>query len=301
MSTVAFLFAGQGAQRVGMAADVAALDGGEQLLALADRALGYSLSGIMHAGPADVLECTEHAQPALLLLGVAQASALRRRGVQPVAMIGHSLGQYAALVAAGAFRLEDALRLVALRGRLMQRAVPSGAGAMAAVIGMPRADVYAACAAVQQPDAVDVACHNAPQQTVISGTARAVEVVADACEEAGAIVAALPVSAPFHSRLLAPVVQPFARYLAALRLAQPDCDVIDNVTALPLHDDIRTALVAQITAPVLFEESVRYLTARGVDTFIQVGPGRSLLDFVKRISPAATRLSYGDAAGSLLA
>jgi [acyl-carrier-protein] S-malonyltransferase len=288
--TLAFLFSGQGSHEVGMGATlVARCDECAATFASADRALDFPLSQMMWEGPEEQLRRTEIAQPALLTLAVAHARHLLSLGIVPTELAGHSLGQYAALVVAGALDFDRAIRLVAARGRLMQQIVPEGDGAMVAIVGVERALVYAACVAAQSIGVVTVACHNAPGITVISGSRRAVLAAAECCEEQGGGVVPLPVSVPFHCELLAPMAPAFAQLVEAVAIADPALPVIDSVAAQPLSDAaaVRRSLVAQLTAPVLFEECLRYLVDTGTDHFIQCGPGASLLGFAKRIVPSA--------------
>ncbi len=258
-------------------------------LAAADAALGYSLSGIMAGGPAETLRRTAVAQPAILALSVAHALHLQSRGLEPEMLAGHSLGQYSALVVAGSLGFADAVRLVAERGRLMQEAVPEGVGAMMAIIGLERDQVYEACRAAGDVGAVNVAGHNSPGQTVISGERDAVGAAAERCEEEGGSAVSLAVSAPFHCRLLAPMLPEFSSLVEATAFRDPALPVIDNVTALPLADAtaVRRSLIAQIMAPVLFEEGLRFLGSSGIEEYVQCGPGTSLLGFAKRTVPGA--------------
>lgn len=282
---LALLFAGQGGPLGGLGAEVTECPDCRPTLAVADRALGQALSARIAAGSASDLRLTEVAQPALLTVAVAEARHLIRQGLRPEALAGHSLGQYAALVVAGALDLADAVRLVAARGRLMQAAVPDGAGAMVAVVGLERAAVAAACAAARGAGAVGVACHNAPGITVVSGARAAVEAAAGRCEAEGAGVVPLEVSVPFHCELLAPMVPEFAALVRATAVAAPAIPVVDNVTARPLADAaaVRGSLVAQVTAPVLFEESLAYLIEAGFAHFVQCGPGDALLKWARRL------------------
>ncbi len=299
--TLAFLFAGQGSQERGMGAELArACADCRATFAAADRAAGFPLARLMEDGPEEELRRTAVAQPALLALAVAHARHLVQLGLAPAALAGHSLGQYAALVLAGALGFEDAVRLVAARGRLMQETVPEGEGAMAAIVGLERAAVYDACAAARATAAgcVDVACHNAPGQSVISGARAAVAAAAARCEDEGGGVVPLAVSAPFHCGLLEPMVGPFARLVEETRIEAPALPVVDNVTARPLEgaDDVRRSLVAQLTAPVLFEESLRWLVESGsVGRFIQCGPGRSTLSFARKVAPGARLATFDEA------
>jgi [acyl-carrier-protein] S-malonyltransferase len=286
----AFLFSGQGSQAVGMGADLARRCAGcADVFSEADRALGYPLTRRMFEGPEADLRRTEVQQPALLAIAVAQGQHLLASGVEPCALIGHSLGHYAALVVARVLDYAAALTLVAARGRLMQEASPEGRGTMAAVSGLALPQVRSICRRVQPAGVVVVACHNAPGQTVISGETAAVEAAVDACIEDGGGAVLLPVSTAFHSPLVAPMVPMFARLLDAVELRSPIVPVIDNVTALPLGDgpSVRRSLVEQIEAPVLFEESVRFLLAQGVRRFVGCGPGKGVLGFARKIDPGA--------------
>lgn len=294
---VAFLCAGQGSQTVGMGGDlISACDECREVFDAADRALGYSLSQVIAAGPQEELNRTAITQPAILTLSVAHARHLIASGLRPAMLAGHSLGQYTALVIAGSLDFRDAVRLVAERGRLMQETVPEGEGAMAAIIGLERGQIYAACEKARPLGAVNVACHNAPEQTVISGARAAVTAAAEDCEERGGSSVPLPVSAPFHCDLLLPMAPAFTRLVEAVPMADPAIPVIDNVTALPLADAaaVRYCLVAQLTSPVLFEESLEYMAGAGIDHYVQCGPGRSLLSFAKRVVGGA-KLSTFDA------
>jgi [acyl-carrier-protein] S-malonyltransferase len=307
----AFLLSGQGSQSAGMSAALAtSCEECLQILSdsylvwrgtamicaecrstfgVADSALGYPLSEVMERGSAEELRRTEITQPAVLTLTVAEAYRLMAQGIQPDALAGHSLGQYAALVVAGAIQFEQAVQLVAARGKLMQQTVPEGKGMMMAIMGLDRLTIYDICASVRSVGVVSVALHNSPGQTVISGEREAVFAAADRCEEAGGGVVEVPVSVPFHCDLLAPMVPQFTRVLEAADIADPKLPVIDNVTARPLSDaaSVRESLIQQLTRPVLFEESLDYLVGEGVDHFIQCGAGKSLLSFAQRVSRKA--------------
>ena len=297
-SDVAFLFAGQGSQTAGM------LDEGlwaapevRELLARADRRLGFELSTIMRTGASDALLDTTVAQPALVTLGVLHAWQLRQRGIEPRVLIGHSVGQFAALVVSGALDFDSTLDLVRERARLMVAAMPPEGGAMAAILGPGRAAVYQACRAARSIGVVGVACHNAADQTVISGTRAAVDAVAERLEAEGMGVVLLAVSVATHSALLAPAAESLARALARCPVADPRIPVIDNVTAQPLADAaaVRESIVRQLTAPVLFEESVGAAHALGITSFVQCGPGDVLLRCVRRQLPTATCAEFRDA------
>ena len=256
---------------------------------VADGALGYPLSQVMERGSAEELRQTEITQPAVLTLTVAEAYRLMAQGIQPDVLAGHSLGQYAALVVAGALEFEHAVQLVAARGRLMQRTVPEGNGMMMAIVGLDRQTIYDVCASMRAVGVVNVALHNAPGQTVISGERKAVLAAADRCEEEGGGVVQVPVSVPFHCDLLVPMVPQFTQLVDAVEIMDPKLPVIDNVTARPLCDaaSVRESLIQQLTRPVLFEESLDFMVTEGVDHFIQCGAGKSLLSFAQRVSRSA--------------
>jgi [acyl-carrier-protein] S-malonyltransferase len=295
----AWLFPGQGAQFVGMAQDLAsAFSEVRETLAEADEALGFSLSGLMADGPMEALTLTANTQPAVLAHSVAVLRLLRARGVdEPAAVVGHSLGEYSALVAAGAIDFGDALRTVHARGRFMQEAVPAGLGAMAAIIGLPGDRVAALCAELSTADAsVCAANFNDTKQTVIAGHAAAVAAALPVLKEAGARRALpLPVSAPFHCPLMAPVQPRLAEVLAGVAVRDPAIPVVANVDAAPNSDSgrVRRLLIEQVVAPVRFVECVRQLEALGVTEALEIGPGRALAGMVKRIAPDISVTSVG--------
>ncbi len=298
---VALLFAGQGSQAAGMLDDaLASAPFAQDLLAAADARLSRPLSRLMREGPAEALLNTELAQPALLTIGVLHALRLRAQGIEPRMLIGHSVGQFAALVAAGAIAFEPALELLQARARAMAAAMPPEGGAMAAILGADRAAVYAACRQGQALGVVGVACHNAPDQTVISGTRPAVDAVGDALDAAGFGVVPLAVSIATHSELLRPAADALAPVVARCPIADPQAVVIDNVTAHPLTTAraVRASILRQLTAPVLFQESIEAVRALGVATFIQCGPGDVLLRCVRRQFPAAACSTFADASVS---
>lgn len=303
-SRVVFVFSGQGAQTAGMLGDsLGAVPGARDILERADQRLALPLSRLMQDGPADALNDTALAQPALLTVGVLHAWHLRQLGLEPEAMIGHSVGQFAALVTAGALDFESALDLVRARARLMAAAMPPAGGAMAAILGPDRAAVYDACCAARTSGVVGVACHNAPDQTVISGTRTAVDAVADRLEASGFGVVPLAVSVATHSALLSGAAAELEPLVAACAVADPAIPVIDNVTARPLEDAaaVRRSIVCQLTRPVLFEESVRTVRARGPATFVQCGPGDVLLRCVRRQFADAMCLTFRDALAGAVA
>ncbi|MDQ8733396.1 ACP S-malonyltransferase [Paenibacillus sp. LHD-38] len=289
MSKIAFVFPGQGAQAVGMGKDVfETFDHSRLIFEQADRALGFSLSNIIFEGPDEVLKQTANTQPALLTVSVALLEALQVRGLKPDYVAGHSLGEYSALVAAGVLSFEDAVRTVRARGQFMEQAVPSGQGAMAAVLGAERETLAALCASITaEGTAVELANVNCPGQIVVSGTAAGVEaVVQRGKEEAGAKrVIPLEVSGPFHSSLMKPAADNLQTTLAGIAMLDASVPVVANVTAKAVNsaDEIRNLLVEQVYSPVLWEDSVRYLIEQGVDTFVEIGSGTVLAGLIKKV------------------
>ncbi|MGO4347934.1 ACP S-malonyltransferase [Paenibacillus sp. MCAF9] len=289
MSKIAFVFPGQGAQAVGMGKDAYdAFDRSRAIFEQADEALGFSLSQIIFEGPEDTLKQTANTQPALLTVSVALLEALEGRGLKPDFVAGHSLGEYSALVAAGVLSFEDAVRTVRARGQFMEQAVPSGQGAMAAVLGAERDTLAALCAAITaEGSAVELANVNCPGQIVVSGTAAGVDaVVQRGKEEAGAKrVIPLEVSGPFHSSLMKPAAVNLQATLADIAMKDANVPVVANVTAnaVTSADEIRGLLVEQVCSPVLWEDSVRYLVEQGVDTFVEIGSGTVLAGLIKKV------------------
>jgi len=296
---LAFLFPGQGSQKVGMgrALHEAAAEA-RAVFAEADAALGYPLSKLCFEGPEDQLTLTANAQPAILTVSVAALRVLRARtGLAPVAVAGHSLGEYSALVAAGALRFVDAVRLVHLRGKFMQEAVPPGAGAMAAILGLGADEVAAVCREVAGGEVVSPANLNGGGQVVIAGHKAAVDRACVALKAKGAKRAVpLAVSAPFHCALMQPAAERLSAELARVELATPEVPVITNVEAAPNRDASRIPelLARQVTAPVRWEESVQRLASLGVRRALEVGAGNVLAGLVKRISPEIEVLAAGD-------
>ncbi len=297
---LAFVFPGQGSQSVGMmdcwAGNAAVAD----VLSRASAALGQDLTALIAQGPADQLNLTTNTQPAMLAAGVACFAAWRAAGgPMPAVMAGHSLGEYAALTAAGALALEDAVPLVRIRADAMQAAVPVGTGAMAAVLGLDDDAVRAACAQAAQGDVVEAVNFNAPAQVVIAGHKAAVERACEAAKAAGAKRALLlPVSAPFHSSLLKPAAEVLAGALAGISLKSPEVAVINNVDVAEQADPdaIRDALVRQAWHAVRWVETLQRMKAAGVTHVIEFGPGKVLTGLTKRIDSELTGLAVTDPA-----
>ncbi len=283
---LAFLFPGQGSQEVGMGRALAeASPAAKAVWAEADAALGFPLSTLCFEGPAADLALTANTQPAVLTTSVAAAAALAERGVTPGLTAGHSLGEYSALVAAGALRFADAVRLVRRRGEFMQEAVPVGTGAMAALLGVELATAEQVCAEAAQGEVVGVANINSPGQIVIAGHRTAVErAVAAAAARGGKKSVLLPVSAPFHCALMKPAADRLASELERLTVSAPRIPVIRNVDGgvTRTADEVKPFLVQQVASPVRWTDCVERLAREGATGFLEVGPGRVLSGLLKR-------------------
>jgi len=266
----------------------------------ADRALERPISELCFSGSAEDLALTENTQPAILTVSVAALRALQTRGLNIVATAGHSLGEYSAHVAAGTIEFDEAVCTVRQRGRFMQDAVPVGHGAMAAILGLERERVDAICAATAGAEVVAAANFNSPGQIVIAGHASAVQRAIEAARSQGAKRAVLlPVSAPFHCSLMAPAADRLAPVLEAMRFSKPGCPVFTNADGRPVAEAVpaREALLRQVASPVLWQELVEAMLGEGIDTFVEVGPGKVLTGLMRRIRKDATVLSVSDPEG----
>jgi [acyl-carrier-protein] S-malonyltransferase len=293
LADVAFVFPGQGSQAVGMGEDLRqAFPLAAALFEEADDALGFALSRIIRDGPESELKRTANTQPAILLVSVA---AYRALGLSPAAVAGHSLGEYSALVAAGALNFRDAVVLVHKRGRYMQEAVAEGAGLMLALIGVEPSAIQEAITA--DGGAVDIANYNAPGQTVIAGEREATRRVAERCGARQAVE--LPVSAPFHCRLMKPAEERLRADLAGVQFADPQMPLYNNVDAQRVTSAAaaRDGLARQVSRSVRWTEVIQHMAGDGMRTFVEVGPGSVLSGMIRRIERSAERLSAGDAAG----
>ena len=284
----AFLFPGQGSQKVGMMQDLAAqYESVRNRFEEADEALGWKLSELIFEGPAEKLQQTQYTQPAILTASVAAYDLLAQAGITAEYLAGHSLGEYSALVAAGSISFVDAVRTVHARGKFMQEAVPIGEGGMAAIIRLEREKIITICEEFSaQGKIVQAVNFNSPGQVVIAGTTDAVAAACEKMKEAGARRAIpLPVSAPFHSTLMQPAAEKLAQVLHTIEIKEARIPVIANVHAQPVHTsaEIRESLVEQAAHPVLWEDSMHVLLTKGVDTMVEVGPGTVLSGFMKKI------------------
>lgn len=301
MTQFAFVFPGQGSQSLGMLADLAAqFPIVEATFSEASSVLGYDLWQLVQQGPAEELNKTWQTQPALLAASVAIFRVWQQQGGKaPAMMAGHSLGEYSALVCAGVLDFQAAIRLVELRGRLMQEAVPEGTGAMFAIIGLDNDAIAKACEESAQGQVVSPVNFNSPGQVVIAGNKEAVERAGAACKAAGAKRALpLPVSVPSHCALMKPAADKLAIALQDITFSAPQVAVVNNVDVRTETDPeaIRSALVRQLYSPVRWTESVEFMAAQGVTSLLEVGPGKVLTGLTKRIVDTLTAAAVNDAA-----
>ncbi|QFU22480.1 ACP S-malonyltransferase [Shewanella eurypsychrophilus] len=301
MENSAFIFPGQGSQAIGMLAELAAEhDIIAQTFSQASDVLGYDLWELVQQGPVETLNETDKTQPALLTASVAIWRAFKASGkTLPKIMAGHSLGEYSALVCAGVMEFTDAVKLVELRGQLMQQAVPAGTGAMFAIIGLDNDAIAKACEDAAQGEVVSPVNYNSPGQVVIAGSKAAVERAAVLCKEAGAKMAvALPVSVPSHCELMRPAAEKLALALESVEFKTPQITVINNVDVASPESaaDIKDALVRQLYCPVLWSETVKAISEQGITSLFEMGPGKVLTGLAKRIDRSLTAKVVNDVA-----
>src|ERR1700682_601102 len=298
MGKIAFVFPGQASQYPGMGKELAEkYPAARAVFDEADKALGFSISQMCFAGSEEDLKQTANTQPAILTCSVAVHRVLAEKGIAPDFVAGHSLGEYSALVAAGAVKFSDAVQLVRKRGQYMQEAVPAGQGAMAAVMGLSPAVVTDACKRAADGEVCSPANLNSPEQTVVSGHAGAVKRAVEIASQSGAKRAViLPVSAPFHCALMMPAQEKLERDLKKVEFSALRIPVVTNVDADTIEsgEAAREALIRQVTMPVRWEESVRMLIDEGVNTFVEMGPGRVLSGLLRQIERSVARLNVED-------
>lgn len=297
MGKIALVFPGQGSQFVGMGAELITQSAAAKaVFAKADEALGFSLSAICLEGPEETLRLTANTQPAILTMSVAVLEAMKEKipALRADFTAGHSLGEYSALVAAGALSFEDAVKTVRARGQFMEEAVPAGQGAMSAILGMEREALHHVCEEVSATGhPVQLANLNSPGQIVISGSAEGVKLAGEKAKENGAKrVMPLNVSGPFHSSLMAPAAEKLASVLDGITIQDAQTPVVANVSANSITSaaDIQQSLIQQVASPVLWEDSVVYMVEQGVTTFIEIGPGKVLAGLIKKISPKEVQI-----------
>lgn len=291
MSKIAFVFPGQGAQYIGMAREIAQeYTESMEVFKKASKALGYSMENMVFEGTEEELRLTENTQPAILTASIACLQPLIKEGIKPSFTAGLSLGEYTAHVAAGSMDFEGAVALVRKRGRFMQEAVPAGVGAMAAILGMENEAVEKCCEEASTAGFVGPANYNCPGQLVVAGEAAAVERVIEIAKEKGARRALLlQVSAPFHCRLLEPAAVKLEKELEGIDIKDMQVPVVTNVTGKVIgsRDEIKPLLRNQVMNPVRWEQCVKTMLSEGVDTFVEIGPGKVLSGFIKKIDKNA--------------
>lgn len=287
MSKIAFIFAGQGSQYIGMGKAIAqGYKASDEVFEAANASLGFNIKGLCFEGQKEELDLTENTQPAVLTTSIAILRAVQEHGIQPHVVAGLSLGEYSALVCNEAMNFSTAVQLVKKRGKFMQEAVPQGQGTMAAIIGLDREKVQEICQGVSQYGIVEPANFNCPGQIVVAGETKAIEAACKMAKEAGARRALpLAVSAPFHSSMLEPAANQLERELKRISVKKHEIPYISNVTGkyVDSEEEIKPLLKKQVMTSVLWEDTIRRMIGDGVDTFVEIGPGKALSGFVKKI------------------
>jgi len=298
VSKIAFLFVGQGAQSVGMGKGICEnFKSADMVFDQASESLGFDVKKMVFEGDEETLKITENTQPTILTTSIACLQPLLEEGIKPEAVAGLSLGEYTAHVASGTFSFTDAVALVKKRGKFMQEAVPIGVGTMAAILGLEKNDVIECCKIASSEGIVEPANFNCPGQIVVAGEVKAVEKAAEAAKEKGAKRAMiLPVSAPFHCSLLKPAGEKLSQELEKISLNDMKIPVVTNVTAEYILDksNVKDLLIRQVSSSVLWEDCIKKMLEAGIDTFIEIGPGKALTGFVKKINKEVKTLNVED-------
>jgi [acyl-carrier-protein] S-malonyltransferase len=298
MSNLAFVFPGQGAQYIGMGSDITKnFPACNKIFEQASYALGFDIKDMIFNGSEETLEITENTQPSVLTASMVCLQPLIEAGIKPDVTAGLSLGEYTALTYSGALSLKDALIIVRKRGKYMQEAVPVGTGTMAAIIGLDNDLIVKLCEEASNVGIVEAVNFNCPGQVVISGEVKAVEKAVELCKSKGARRAVvLPVSAPFHSSLLVNAGEKLACELEKIELGKLNIPVISNVTAdyIDNPEEIKELLIKQVSSPIYWENSIRRMIGDGIDTFVEIGPGRVLSGFLRKIDKNVTALNIQD-------